>query len=468
MPQYNQVTGSNSQLALYRETAFKKPDASSGVLLAISQENFADGVNKQQSAIIRGQRGPGKPFRGFLQLTGGVTVAADAVQLGHLFRALCGAPQSKEIVSVPILASAPVVDLGDGCVGFSAAGHGFRQDAVITVVGTMNYDGTYRVDAQTTADMLAVRAPFVAESPDDGTVYRGRAARLVSVREGASGTVRFATDGHHRFSVGDKITLDGTTGYDDEHTVSAIPDSKTFEIAAAYTAETLTDAVAVPAFFQHIFRLPKVQNTVCFEKTFGFDAGAAATPNRRYLGCKINGFDCSIGGDSQLLPSLEVLPADILPSDVPLNLSPKVLSQVPLENIEASIYIDGKRRGDVETANFSAKFGIEQKNAIGDMGAFSRLPEGDPQISISLSVFLESDELQRLVDANATVHTAVVLHGDCGDELHIVTPETELSSSGPAISGKGGIMQALTVMAFVESSPSILEFVLVNRVASYA
>lgn len=471
MPQFRQVTGSSSQLLLYRETAMKKPDASTAIFVAMSQENFTDGVNKQQSAIIRNQRGPAKPFRGFLQLAGGTTTAADAMQMPHFFRALCAAPTSTALTAVECDAAA-VVDLGDGFVGLPAPAHGFRQDCTVSVTGTDNYDGTYRAAPATTDDMLAIDAPYIAETLTvSARLHRGRVARILSARAGATGKIIFGTDGYHRLVEGDTITVEGLAAYEHDYTVTRVVEGKAFEVTGVFDPDaSFTGATVwgVPHFWRHVFNLPKYQPTVCFEKTFGFEAGAAESPTRRYLGCKINGLSFQIGGDSQLLLAFEVTPSDVQAAANPLSDSPKMLPMVPLQNIEASLYIDGARRGDVQTCNPQSNFGIEPGNAIGDMGAYSRLPEGEPQISASLSVYLEDDTLQRLVDTNAGVDFSLAVHGDCGDEFVWRTPETELSTTGATIAGKGGMMQDFTAMAYVEQAKSILELTVVNRVASYA
>lgn len=468
--QYKQVTGAASKLVLYPETTFKQPVAASGVLLHLAQESFADGVNKQQSAVIRNKRGPGKPFRGLLQLSGGVQTAADVIETGYILKALCGTSTDTAVTEKACSASA-VTDKGDGRVGIPCAGHGFSQDTTISIQGSTSYDGTYRVVEGTTADEICIRKAYTAETMSSSVrILRGRVAHLTSVAEGGTDEVIFTCQSYHRLCVGDVIGIEGTTNYDDtDAVITRVVSGKKFAISATYSAETLTPAtaIAVPAFTKHVWALPQYQPTVCFEKTFGFEDGAAETPTRRYLGCKISGLSFSLGGDAQLLMQFDVVPADVVPAADPLNDSPAELSSVALENIESSLFVDGERRGDVQTAEFSATFNIEQQAAVGDLGAYSRLPEGDPDISLSLTAFLEDGDLQKLVDDNASVQTEIVINGDSGDCLIITLPETELSSEGPKITGKSGLTQDFTVMAFVEDAASVLKFTSINRKASY-
>ena len=47
-------------------------------------------------------------------------------------------------------------------------------------------------------------------------------------------------------------------------------------------------------------------------------------------------------------------------------------------------------------------------------------------------------------------------------------PECVLDTPGAAISGKEGLMQDVTAMAFVDKGESVLGITLINRIAEYA
>lgn len=470
MAQFHQVTGGGSKLVLYKETSPKQPVGASGVVLSMANESFSDSPNKQQSSLIRDKRGPAKPYSGQLKLSGGLESACDAIQLGHLFRALCGDATS-ELQSEKSCTASVVTDKGNGSVGIPCTSHGFYQDAMISIVGTQHYDGTYLVDPGTTANEIVIAASYVSETlTTEAKVYRGRVAVITEVADGGTGSVLFTTKDYHRLSVGDILTVSGSTAYNGEHTITAVVDGKHFKASATYTAETITEGsvIGVPKFWKHTFTLPKYQPTVCFEKVLGFEAAAATNPVRQYLGCKINSTNFKLGDDSELLFTFDAMPADVRTQAEPLNASPISLPSVPLTNVESSIYIDSVRRGDVDTASLTGTYGIEQKSAVGDRGAYSRLPEGEPDIKIQLSVFLETDDLQVMSDNNVTVNLMLLLCGDCGDEIRYTLPEAELSSTSPKIASKAGLMQDFDAMAFVQDGSSILTLTIINRVASYS
>ncbi|MFI3270570.1 MAG: phage tail tube protein [Pseudomonadota bacterium] len=478
----NQVTGGSSRITLYRETSLKNPDADTGIELAIISEGFTATANKSQQAVITSKRGAAKPKRGLNTMAGSLEVPAYAPQLGHLFRALCGAPTTTTATAKACTASA-VTDLGSGFVGIPCAGHGFLQDGRISIVGTTNYDGAYRVEAGTTDDVIAISAPFIAETlTADMSIYRGRVATIsgavVQLTEAAEATdstdaveatVKMTTTELHGLYVGDTITISGTTNYDETYTLLDGTTEKSLVITASYEEETLTAALAVPQFYEHVYALPKVQPSVCLEKVFDFDDGASSSPVRRFLGCKVNALNVSLGGDSaDMSVTMDMSPLEEVATSAALSDEPAYLSSAGFSAIEGSIFIGGERRGDIESGSITSSFGIETKAAVGDRGSYSRSNEGEPDCKVTLSTFLETDELQSLSDNDTTTSFTAVFCGTDGEELHYNLPEVELSTSGVSITTKTGLMQDITAMAFVDTADTALYLTMINRVSTYA
>lgn len=465
-----QVTGGGSRLVLYRESTPKNPVAASGVLLAITSEGFKAGANKKQSGVIRGKRGAAKPTRGLAQLSGSIESPAYAPQLGHLMRALCGAPSTSPCSAAPCSAEA-VADKGNGFVGIPCPVHGFIQDAVVSIVDSAHYDGVYRVERGTTVNELIIAAPYKAETLTSATtIYRGRVARLVGAAEaGASSTVILPTSLPHGFAIGDSVSIEGTTNYDGTHTLIAGTSGTSLVISNSYVAETFDGTpFAAPLFYSHTYSLPNTQPTVCIEKVLDFDADSAQNPVRRYLGCKVNSFNFALGGDSELAFSLDMQPLEEVSSHTPLNENPTELPAALLTNLAGAFVVNNVRRGDIEQGSISSAFGIEAKAAVGDRGAFSRSNEGDPDCKATLTTFLESDALQHLADTDATIPFTAIVCGAGGEELHYHLPEAELATEGVAINTRAGLMQEVQVMGFVEAGTTALTLTLINKIKSYA
>ena len=472
MPQqYQQVSGGACALTMYmEETPGKVAAGASGVRLAFASESFKRGSSKKQRSVIRDARGGGKPYSGMANLSGSLESASYAPQLGYIARALFGAPTSTAETAGKTLTGA-VTDKGNGLVGLPCAGHGFVQDAVVSVAGTANYDGTYRVAEGVGVDELVIEAPFKAETLAGAKLYRGRICALSgAAKDLTGGKVGLPVKGGvHALNAGEKITVSGTTGYDGTHVLQSGSENGVLVITATFSEETFAaDAVAVPLFYRHAFTLPRRQPTLCMEKYLDFESGAATAAYSRFSFCKVNGLNFSFGGDDELKFSLEFVVGREIGASTPIDATPETPPAVPFDNIETAVWINGVRRGEVESGQLSNSFGIEAKAAVGDLGQYSRMPEGDPDSKCALTCFLESDVLTKLSAAASTVSFAVSVCAVTGEEVWFRYPETELDAEGAAITGKEGLMQTVTVMPFVDKGNTIMTMELINRVESYA
>lgn len=472
IPKFRQVTGGSSRMVLYPEISPGVPDPTApGVVLAMFEESLSVSSNKTASSVITGKRGAGKPVAGQPDYSGGISLAAYSGQVGHLLRALCGAPETSAEASFAGCSGA-AVNLGNGLVGLPCENNPFVQDAAVTIVGSKNYDGTYRLKAGTGLDQIVIPAVFVAETLSGVTVLRGAASYLEgAARDLGGGLVALPVGGAgSALAAGDTVTIEGTTGYDGTHTLEQGTNSNRIVIKDTFAAETLDGkARATASFYRHEFALPKNQPTVTIVKELDFAEGAATEPYHVFNSCKVAGLSMAFGGEAELRleVTLTVGAADNRPTRVNADLEPLDLPQHPWADKETAIWLDGERLGDVSTGRVEQSFSIEAVAAVGDMGKRYRLTEGDPSVSIAFTTFLEEDRYQTLADNANTVEMAVSMDNAVGDELCIRQPEGELNSVGPQINSKGGLTQEFTCMGFVDSGDTVAKYTLINRVASY-
>lgn len=473
-PLFRQVTGGGSRIVLYPETSSGVVDpAAPGTVMAIHEDSISVSANKITSSVITGRRGAGKPLAGQPEYSGGLVLAAYAAQMGYLLRALCGAPATKAEQSFTLAAEA-VTDEGDGLVGLPAVDNPFVQDCAVTILGTEHYDGNYRLMAGTSSDKLVISAIFEAETlTEDAKAYRGRSAFFEGdARDLGDGLVVLPMGGAGTsLSAGDSVTIQGTTSYNGTFTLKEGTNSMRLVIESAFSEETFAEgAVGIPSFYRHDFALPAVQPTVTICKELDFEEGAAQEPYHIFHSCKCSGFNFSLGGEDEvrLDASFSIGASENRAVRVNPDLTPVNLPQSGFANKEGAIWLDGKRLGDVSTAEVSQDFAIERSVAIGDMGKAYRQSEGDPTCNVSMTVFLEEDKYQQLADNATTIGMKISMDSAIGDEFWLCIPEGELDSSGPQISGKGGITQDFTFMGFVEMGETLTTYTLINRVASYA
>ncbi len=473
MQKYRQVSGGNCQLVLYRESKAGVPDpADAGVVLSLYSESMSVESNKQASAVISGVRGQGKPVPGVPNYPGSLEVPPYAPQLGHFLRALCGAPSTT--VTVPAtLAEEAVTDEGMGYVGLAVMAHDFVQDTMVTITGTVNYDGAYRLEYGTTSTKLVIKALYVPETISaGGQVHRGRGAFLAGVAEDlGSGRVALPVAGLGvALNAGESVIISGGTVYDGTYVLQSGTSSRKLVIAAAFVEETFTGtSCALPIFYRHEFNLPLTQPTFCIQKKFDYEAGASANPYTVIRSNKLNGLNFSFGGQSEVRLKLECSVGSVDNTSTPVStVKPATLPAVPFYDKEVAVWINEMRAGDVETGDISLAYGVEGKVAVGDMGKRSRQPEGDPTTTLTLTCFLEHDEYQQLADSAATIPVAISMSGANGEEFWITLPESELDMGGAQISSKGGLTVQVKAIGFVEMADTSSRYTLINRVSSYA
>lgn len=472
MLNYNQVSGGNCRLVLYRESTPGVIDASDpGVIMDFISEGFSAPPNKQGSSVITGKRGQGKPYPGEPSFDGSVVIAPYAPLLGHMLRALCGAPTTTAVNDVPFLEE-DVVNLGGGCVGLPCSPHSYVQDTVITITGTNSYDGVHRLQHGTDEEVLVIKSAFAAETlTSTATAHRGLGAFLSgAAKDFGGGRVTLPVAGVGvALHAGESVIITGTTNYDGVHILDSGTTTRRLIVKTAFTAETFDGTpVALPLFYRHHYVLPKRQPTIAVEKYMDYDTGAAKFPYTVFLSNKINGLSFPFGGEAELKITVPFSVGAAEPRSEAVSIAPKSLPSVPLHDREVALWLDGKRLGDIQNGSLSLAYGIESKAPVGDMGKRSIQPEGDPVCTCSLTAFLSHDEYQILSDMSATLAFALSISASGGEELWVHLPESEVDTGGASVSGKGGVTQEMTITGFVDQSPTVNEFTLINRVTSYA
>lgn len=463
---YNQVTGGDSKLVLYPESSFKELGKNpKGLVLPIISETFKAGSNKSTKNTITGKRGAGKPTTEAATPSGGMEMAANVYATGHILRALCGAPVSTAVAGVSI-PNGSVADAGDGCISITCPGHGFKQDAAVSFVNITGYTDSYLLEEGTNENTLVVRAPFVVTNFTDATVHRGRVGHLTgdAIQRGAKVALSCPL---HGLQTGDLITISGSTNYDGNHVVHADSSANTVVIEAAFKSEKFTDAVILPRFFKHSFKLPKRQPTVLIEREMGFDKGAADQPCEQFAGTAISGLNMSFGGTGQFTLSVSCFPSQYRKAATVIDDDPLRLPEVDFRNAEAAVYSGTDRLGDIESASLSAEFGVSGKPALGTRGSIARVAYGRPNVSSSLKVFLVDDAMQKMSDAETQLNFAYAVFAHSGEELWVHTPETVLDTDSAAIDGPDGLMQDFTAMAYIDSNDALIEYTLINRMENY-
>lgn len=459
--QYNQVSGGASRLLVFSE---KSPGVieGKGTVLPIQSESLESGRTKNERSIINGKRGGSKPFEGLSSPSGSVIIPCSVPHVSLLLKNLCGMPEETKCEAVVLSGSA--VEFAE-FTALPAQDNTLMAGDTVSVFGTQHYDGTYILEKGTDREKLVINTLYAAEELVDAQAYRGRSVHIFgnAVDNGNDTVILPIKNGAipHVLHAGDVLKISGTADYDGEHEIiAAAEDSVT--IAHEYAAEHF-DVTAHALYYEKRYMLPKKQPTLAVEKYFDFDEGAAENRYRLFKQGKINSFNFDLGGDGEQLITVDILCGAEIARTKSYDDTPLEYPQIYVDKPYYNLYVNEVRRGEINTASFAASFGIEAQNAIGDRFDYTRMPEGEPQVSLSMNAFLENDYLQKLSDTNATV--SVSIHGSSteGEAFIIDMPECSLETKGAAITGKQGLMQEVTAKAFVEEAGSVLYFTVISR-----
>ena len=141
------------------------------------------------------------------------------------------------------LAASAAVDNGDGTVGIPVVGHLYREGDSVVISGSINYDGTHTLPAQTlgSEDVVVITATYVAETfAGTETIARSGGA----VIDNGDGTVSIPCPVHGLVS-GQDATIVGTTNYSGTYTLPTQTDPDWLTITATYVAEQIEGGYAI-------------------------------------------------------------------------------------------------------------------------------------------------------------------------------------------------------------------------------
>ena len=141
------------------------------------------------------------------------------------------------------IAAAAAVDNGDGTVGIPVTRHLYYAGQSVVISGSVAYNGTYTLPAQTlgSANVVVIPHAYVAET------FVGTETIAItdsSAVDNGDGTVSIPCPAHGLTS-GQDVTISGTTSYNGTYTLGAQADPDWLTITATYVAEQISGGYAI-------------------------------------------------------------------------------------------------------------------------------------------------------------------------------------------------------------------------------
>lgn len=217
--------------------------------------------------------------------------------------------------------------------------------------------------------------------------------------------------------------------------------------------------------WKHTYKIDPKASLPSFILERGF-LDLASPKYQQYIGCKVNTFEISVGGDGELVATLGILGADRSNEATAYDAAVGAPAAIDLYNERFQMFDASATEGGTEVEvlqDFKLKLDNKidsNKYRIGGQGARAFLPEGIAEVSGSISAFFTDDAILTKAQNNTKSSLGVTFtNGD--DSLAITIPELKYSEKDPAITGPAGVMLDLDFEGFkatsIEASAIIAE-----------
>ncbi|MDD4950926.1 MAG: phage tail tube protein [Desulfovibrionaceae bacterium] len=443
-----QAKGYKSKILVDFEDSFKTAPASATSWAMPVNSCAVAGARALTSAqTVTGRRDPVEPDEGNIDVSGQVVIPVDAINMAWWLMAMFGAPDTPTQVVQLTLDAGSAIDKGSGKVGLPCTAHGLAKGAPVLIAGTTNFNGAYTLQNETSADELVVTDTYAAET-FDGSETVDLAKQLTldagpAVDKG-SGKVGLPCTAHG-LPVGAEVTIAGTTNYDETYTVGRGTSADELVVTETYSAETFDGSETVTAYFWDLdFSVGDDMPSFLLEKQF-----PDVSTYLRAKGCKVGGFNLSVGGDGELTASMDVMGAG---EDKETSAYDASCLNQPFhryKQFHASLEEGGAALSSrVKTVNLNIDFGLDGDSyTIGDEGERGDIPEGIMSVGGDIeALFSDATLVDKALDSTESSLALTLTNG--GYKLIVTIDELKYARSSPSIEGPKGVLERHTFQGY--------------------
>lgn len=440
-----------------------------------------------QAATIRGNRNPTDPFQGNKDVSGNVVVPVDFTTIGFWLKLAIGAPTTLEL---------PKNDRKTGSPTLTIAGSG----AATFSVGQTSAQVGDRVQWITAAGVVST-GYLTATSSSTSWTIKNRRAGTGDPATGTAMTVRFisqnkatSTPGNATVSgsiltfatsqasaaAGSLVMVDTT-----QYFLVSLSSADAWVVtaadgfAAADAGAAAFDTLEDPPRFEHTYVIDDTSSVPSFVLEKGFTD--IATPEYfLYVGCKVNTFEVTLGGDGELVATLGIMGADETAGTSAYDTGGSVTAARTFfterfQQFDAS----AKEGASLTTVNVLAEARINFTNnldgssyVIGGAGRRRALPEGIAGVGGNINALFEDMTIVTKAQENTESGLEFTLARTVNSvaySLLLRIPELKYQSTSPPIPGPAGVKVAMDFQGYYadHANGSALVAILTNTRASY-
>ena len=233
-------------------------------------------------------------------------------------------------------------------------------------------------------------------------------------------------------------------------------------LKALFGAPTTTDNA--DGTYTHVYKISDTQPSLVVEKGF-----TDISEYLKYNGVKVGEFSFSFGGDGELTASLNLTGAKETEDTVEYDSSAVQVPLVRFQNFQASVEEGGSPIAIVTQGSVNIEAGLDTgQYAVGSQGERVSIPEGQMNISGSITSFFEDNSLLNKA-VNSAESSLKVKFTNGVNILEFFIPELKYERTSPAADGPTGIVLQTPFRAYYNDSAENSSIVvsLTNETASY-
>ena len=198
--------------------------------------------------------------------------------------------------------------------------------------------------------------------------------------------------------------------------------------------------------YEHVFKVPSFQPSLTIEEQFtDLDTDAYV----RYRGCKIGSFSLDIGGDGELVATMNVVGADYDIATSPFDAAPTTVILDRVANFQAALTEGGLSFANATEFSVNLDMGLDTNQfVIGGGGVRGSIPEGIVGISGQLTSMFEDVSLINKAVNGAESELTLTITDNASSIVELEIQELEYAVNAPEVPGPQGLVQALDFQGF--------------------
>jgi len=219
--------------------------------------------------------------------------------------------------------------------------------------------------------------------------------------------------------------------------------------------------------YVHEFKVASTMPSFTLEKAF---TDLAVDVYERFVGCKIQSFGITIGGDGELVGNIAVLGAQMSHETSAFDAAPTTVTLARVENFDAAILEGGGALANATELSINLDFGLDPNSfVIGGGGIRGDIPEGLVTVTGKLTTLFEDKTLldKATGDTESSLQVTVTAAASSIFELEI--QELLYSVNGVPIEGPQGLLVDLDFVGYYADGGEASNIVarVTNGTASY-